>query len=224
VNTEPCPPDRPARPSPSGSRPRRSQAQRRQATRDALLSAGRRLFAERGVAAVSTEELVTEAGVTRGSLYHHFQDKNDLFLAVFVQLEEQVCAEMTALIDAEDNVIAGLQRGLGRFLDLCERSDVRRIGLLDAPAVLGWAQWRRIETQYALGVLTERLRAAERQGASLPGPVEAVGSMLFAAVIDAALTIADADDPVATRTQIEPTLYLLAIRVLGVGPAPVSEP
>lgn len=168
---------------------------------------------------MSTEELVVEAGVSRGALYHHFRDKNDLFRAVFVQLEEEVCAEMTARIDAEDNVIAGLQRGLGWFLDLCERADLRRIALLEAPAVLGWAQWRRIETDYALGVLTERLRAAEREGASLPGPVEVVGSMLFAAVIDAALTITDADDPAAARARIEPTLYLLSARVLGIGPA-----
>lgn len=156
-------------------------------------------------------------------MYHHFQDKHDLFRAVYVQLEEELCAEMTALIDAEDNVIAGLQRGIGWFLDICERADVRRIALLDAPAVLGWTQWRRIETEYALGVLTERLRAAEREGVSLPGPVETVGSMLFAATIDAALTITDADDPATTRAQVEPTLYLLSARVLGIGPASIGE-
>jgi len=223
VSTEPSPPRRPARPSPSGPRPRRSQAERHRATHDALLAAGRRLFAERGVGAVSAEELVAEAGVTRGAMYHHFRDKNDLFRAVYVQLEEEVCAELTARIDAEDSVVAGLQRGIGWFLDLCERADVRRIGLLDAPAVLGWAQWRRIETEYALGVLTERLRAAEREGASLPGPVEVVGSMLFAAVIDAALTITDADDPAAARARVEPTLYLLSARVLGIGPTSIGE-
>jgi AcrR family transcriptional regulator len=167
---------------------------------------------------------VAEAGVTRGAMYHHFRDKNDLFRAVYVQLEEEVCAELTARIDAENSVVAGLQRAIGWFLDLCERADVRRIGLLDAPAVLGWAQWRRIEMEYALGVLTERLRAAEREGASLPGPVEVVGSMLFAATIDAALTITDADDPAATRARVEPTLYLLAARVLGIGPASIGEP
>lgn len=167
---------------------------------------------------------MAEAGVTRGAMYHHFRDKNDLFRAVYVQLEEEVCAELTARIDAEDNVVAGLQRGIGWFLDMCERADVRRIGLLDAPAVLGWAQWRRIETEYALGVLTGRLRAAEQEGVSLPGPVETVGSMLFAAVIDAALTIVEADDPTAIRARVEPTLYLLSARVLGIGPASTAEP
>lgn len=181
------------------------------------------MFAERGVLSVSAEELVAEAGVTRGALYHHFQDKNDLFRAVYIQLEEQLCAELSEKIDAEDTVIAGLQRGIRWFLNLCERPDVRRIALLDAPAVLGWAQWRRIETDYALGVLTERLRAAEQGGISLPGPVEAVGSMLFAAIIDAALSITDADDPAATRATLEPTLYLLSARVLGIGPGSTGE-
>ena len=103
-------------------------------------------------------------------------------------------------------------------------ADGCRIALLDAPAVLGWAQWREIETQYALGVLTERLRAAEREGVSLPGPVETVGSMLFAATIDAALTITGADDPAATRDRVEPTLYLLSARALSIGPTSTGPP
>jgi AcrR family transcriptional regulator len=201
---------------------RRSQAERRAVTRRALLTAGRRLFAERGVAAVSAEVVVAEAGVTRGALHDHFGDKNGLFRAVFVQLEEEVCATIIARIDDEDDVAAALLRGIGWFLDICQRPDVRQIALLDAPAVLGWAQWRQIETEYALGVLTNRLRAAEQAGISLPGPVEAVGSMLFAATIDAALTITGADDPIATRAQIEPALHLLSARALGIDRPPAT--
>src|ERR671916_140107 len=69
---------------------RRSQAERRAATRRALLGVGRELFAAEGYSAVSTEELVRRAGVTRGALYHHFEDKRDLFRALIVEVEEEL--------------------------------------------------------------------------------------------------------------------------------------
>lgn len=202
--------------SPAGKR--RSQAERRRSTRDALLAAGHRLFTERGVAAVAAGEVVDAAGVTRGALYHHFQDKNDLFRAVYEQLEAGLCAEFVQRMDDANSPVEGLVRGVSWFLDVCERPDVRRVALLDAPAVLGWAEWRRIEQDYALGVLTERLaEAAEDPGVTLPGPADVVAGMLFSTVIDAALTIGNAEDPEAERARVEPVLLGLAARTLGLG-------
>jgi AcrR family transcriptional regulator len=60
----------------------RTKAGQREATTAALISAGRALFAERGYAGVGTEEIVHQAGVTRGALYHHFRGgKEELFRA-----------------------------------------------------------------------------------------------------------------------------------------------
>ena len=66
---------------------RRSQEERTRSTRSALTAAARSLFTERGYAAVSTDEIVRAAGVTRGALYHHYADKQALFRDVFEQLE-----------------------------------------------------------------------------------------------------------------------------------------
>ena len=72
------------------------QQDRSKATRAALIATARRLFAEHGYAAVPAGEIVAEAGLTRGALYHHFQDKQGLFEAVFVELEEELGAEIRA--------------------------------------------------------------------------------------------------------------------------------
>lgn len=197
--------------------PRRTQADRRRETSEALIAAGRSLFAEHGVAAVSTEEVVAAAGVTRGALYHHFRDKNDLFRAVFERVEQELCAELAAGLAEAPSAIEGLRLGVGWFLDACERPEVRRIGLVEAPAVLGWATWRRIEAEYALGLVVEQLRAAAQEGASLPGPVEVVASLLFSTIIEAALMITQDDDPAAARERVEPALAGLVVRVLGLG-------
>src|SRR5918992_1193496 len=69
----------------------------------ALLAAGRELFAERGYASVSTEEIVQRAGVTRGALYHHFADKKDLFRAVYEELESQLVASIGEQIGGIDD-------------------------------------------------------------------------------------------------------------------------
>ena len=56
--------------------------ERADTSRAELLRVARELFAERGYAAVGTEEIVLQSASHRGALYHHFRDKKDLFRAV----------------------------------------------------------------------------------------------------------------------------------------------
>src|SRR5256885_4582036 len=98
---------------------RRSQAERRAATRAALLAAGRALFAERGYAAVGTEEIVQRAGVTRGALYHHFAGKEELFAAVYEQVERELTERIVRAVPLEGDrdPLGVLRRGSATFLD-----------------------------------------------------------------------------------------------------------
>lgn len=197
--------------------PRRSQAARRESTREALLDAGRDLFAARGVDGVAAEELVAAAGVTRGALYHHFANKQEVFRAVFERMEADLRDELETRLAGVGDPLVELVDSVGWFLDVCERPAVRRLGLVEAPAVLGWQTWRQIENDHALGVVVERLEAAGRAGVELPAPAGVLAPLLFAAVIEAALTIAHADDPPATRQVVEPALVAMAARTLGLG-------
>src|SRR6188472_3338672 len=111
-------------------------------TRSSLTSAARTLFAERGYAGVGTEEIVARAGVTRGALYHHFADKRDLFRAVHEELEEALVADIGARLDGIEDPWELLVTGVRAFLDACTDPALIQISLLDAPAVLGWEEWR----------------------------------------------------------------------------------
>ena len=185
------------------------QAQRAQATRDALLGAGRELFAERGYAAVGTEEIVRRAQVTRGALYHHFEGKDELFRAVHEELEEKLVADIADQIGGIDDPWKLIVTGVRAFLDACTDPALMQISLIDAPAVLGWAQWREIDARYGLGLVSFGLQNAIDRGVLAPQPVRPLAHLLMGAMAEAGMVIANADDPAAARKEVEPPLIAL---------------
>src|SRR5262245_8676207 len=122
-----------------------SREARSEATRSALIHAARRLFVAKGYFATGTEEIVAEANVgTRGALYHHFTDKQDLFRAVFDQVQTDLAA--ATVINERDDPFDVLTAALQQFLDAsAENRDVQQVLRIDGPAVLGWDQWRALE-------------------------------------------------------------------------------
>src|ERR1700709_1661621 len=101
---------------------------RGEATRDALVAAARALFAEHGYAGVGTEEVVRRAGVTRGALYHHFRDKQDLFRAVFEQTEGEIMQTIISRVEGLADPMDELATGVRAFLDACGDPTLMRIG------------------------------------------------------------------------------------------------
>ncbi|MGW4631460.1 TetR/AcrR family transcriptional regulator [Nocardia sp. NPDC004415] len=195
---------------------RRSQEDRSRTTRAALERAGRDLFAERGFAGTSAEQLVAAAGVTRGALHHHYGDKRGLFLAVLEELEGEITAEVRRAVDAADpaDVLAGMTTGLACFLEICARPDVLRIALTDAPTVLGWQAWRELEARHGLGLITEQLDRATSAGLVTAAPVPVLAQLLLSAIAEASLIVAHAEDPDRARTETQQSLLVLIAGLL----------
>jgi AcrR family transcriptional regulator len=180
-----------------------------QATRDALVQAGLDLFAKRGYAEVGTEEIVARARVTRGALYHHFEDKRDLFRAVHERVEEELIERIGAAMGGVEDPWELILAGTRSFLDACEEPAVKQIALVDAPAVLGWDEWREIDERYGLGLTRAALGGAIEAGVLRPLRLEPLSHLLLAALSEAALMIASAEDPASTRTEVEAALIEL---------------
>ena len=195
------------------------RAGRSEATRAALLGAARELFSERGYAGVGTEEIVQRAKVTRGALYHHFRDKRDLFRAVHESLEAELAAGIGAQIAAAgaSDPLGLLATGVRSFLDACTDRSLARIILVDAPSVLGWAEWREIDERHGLGLVTTGLEGAMQAGAITRQPVKPLAHLMLGAMGEAGMLIANAEDPKATRDEVEPALLSLldALRTAG---------
>jgi AcrR family transcriptional regulator len=175
---------------------RRTQAERAADTREALIAAARPLFANPGFANVALENIVRDAGVTRGALYHHFADKTELFAAVFEQVEAEMAARMAEAVAAarETDPVEVMRLGTHFWLDACADPEVQRIVLMDAPAVLGWERWTEISQRYNIGVVTGLLTDAIDSGGISPQPVEATALTMLGAVREATLYIARANN------------------------------
>jgi AcrR family transcriptional regulator len=191
---------------------RRTQAERTAATRAALLGAARDLFASKGFSEVSTQEIVATAGVTRGALYHQFSDKAELFTAVYEEVEAELVAAVATGIaqDEPSNSVDAMRLGARLFLDLCAAPGVQRIVLMDAPAVLGWEQWRAIGARYGLGVIEAMLTQAVAAGEIPDQPVRAGAHVLLGALDEAALYVSRAEDPVRARQD----MYAVCDRII----------
>jgi AcrR family transcriptional regulator len=178
------------------------KAEHAEATRTALVSSARALFAERGYAAVSIEEIVRRARVTRGALYHHFEDKADLFRAVFDDVQQGLARQLMEAASSQPDPAKHLEVGCLAFLDACTEPDVKRIVLLDGPAVLGWECWHESDVNFGLEMLQVSIEAAIDGGLVERQPVEPLARVLLGALNGAALEIARAGDPAKARRQM----------------------
>ncbi|WP_026910110.1 TetR/AcrR family transcriptional regulator [Patulibacter minatonensis] len=179
------------------------QAQRSEATRRKLVDAGRRLFADRGFAAVGTEELVREAGVTRGALYHQFADKADLLEAIVDEIDGELTQAIAAgaMTDATGPVEA-LRAGAVAFLEAVTAPDVHRIVLVDALPVLGWERWRAIGLRHGLGLIEAALAGGMEAGAIRRAPTRPLAHVLLGALDEAALYVVAAEDQQTARAEM----------------------
>ncbi|MFI9505236.1 TetR/AcrR family transcriptional regulator [Nocardia sp. NPDC052566] len=202
---------------------RRSQEDRSRETRKVLEQAGRRLFTEHGFAAVSAEEIVAAAGVTRGALNYQYGDKRGLFLAVLDRLEQDNAAEIEAALATAPqptDLLGTMTLGLGLFLKICQRPEMAQIGLSDAPSVLGWQAWREFEARHGLALITAQLEAAVAGGLVLGARIPVLAQLLLSAVTEAGMMVANAADQDTARAEAEEALLVLIKGIL----APAGEP
>jgi AcrR family transcriptional regulator len=190
---------------------RRTQAERSESTRTALLAAGRQLFATKGYAGAGREAIVAKAGVTRGALQHHFGDKRALFEAVYEEVEQEVVASTAhaAMAVGHDHPLDMLRAGCQAYLDAVLDPAVQRICALDGPAVLANDVREEITDRYAFGIVRSAVEEAMAKGEIDEAPVEPLTRMLLAGVMAAAQYVATADDHRAARDEAGRTVDLL---------------
>jgi AcrR family transcriptional regulator len=182
----------------------RTQADRSAATHDALVTAGRRLFAAQGFAEVSTDAIAAAAGVTRGALYHQFADKAALFEAVVAAVEADIARRLADEVAAAgiSDPVEALRHATRTWLDICVEPEILRVALIDGPSVLGWMHWREVCYQHVLGLVRALLAQAVELGRIRPQPVTPLAHVFMGAGDEAALYVAQAADRTRARADM----------------------
>jgi AcrR family transcriptional regulator len=204
-------------------RPNRNVA-RGEATRGQLIAIATRMFAERGYEDTSIEAVLREAGVSRGSLYHHFPSKEALFEAVAEEVETSVGAQTLAAASGAEGPVEALRAGFLAWIRLAGDPVVRRILLIDGPSVFGWEHWRAMEEHHALGLIRAGLQIIADEGKTRPELVGTLAHVLLASVNEVALLVARSDDKEAAMQAGAETIDELLQRLFDLPARDRSEP
>ena len=157
-----------------------------------------------GYDGTGTEQIVAEARVTRGALYHHFRDKADLFRAAMAEAAGELAQQLTdeQLAAEATSPLEDIREGVSAFLDTCVGGDFQRIVLVDGPRVLGADAWEELVDRYGRGLLEEWLDRAVEAGDLDPVPRGPLARLLIAMLTEASLAIARSAQPAATRAEL----------------------
>jgi AcrR family transcriptional regulator len=170
------------------------QAERRAATTEAILKAGRRLFGDHGFAATTIDDIAEAAQVAKGAVYHHFATKEAVFEAVFDVVSRDLVADIDRAVRTEKDVLAAMVAGTQHYFAACAKGPTCQIILRDGPAVLGWERWREIDAQHFGGKFPRALTAAMDAGLIARQPIEPLARLLLGAATEAAVACAGRPD------------------------------
>lgn len=181
------------------------------ATRAALLSSGRTLFAQHGYHMVGVEAIARDARVSRGAFYHHFADKQAVLDALVLQLHAEAAAAVERAARLEDDRWTRIAVGIDAYIAACAEPAFHRLVLQEAPAVLGATRFREIDDSFLTRLMITPLVALQRAGELQVDDVELFSRMLGAMIWEVSALLPGADDPVALRANA----LRMIVRALG---------
>lgn len=173
---------------------RRTQAQRRTETRAAVLESACRHFGSKGYADASLEAIANDCGLTIAPIYHYFGNKRSLFESVLDRMNDRILETLQSGAEVGNQADRSAWRS---FLELCDDPGFRRIVLIDSPNVLGRDRWADSAVYRAAGDLVSQSEGPATDAAQLER------RMLLGALAEAALAIAESDDPKRLAAQSE---------------------
>ncbi|MBX4149402.1 TetR/AcrR family transcriptional regulator [Paenibacillus lautus] len=171
-----------------------------------LLKVARTHFTEKGYANAALEEIADEANVTRGALYHHFKNKQGLFLAVLELVQSEIGQRVEAEADSSEDPWEQLLYGCRAFIATVVEPQNKRIMLIDGPSVVGWESWREMDEQNSMSHLKEQLAFMQNQGMMKTVPVDAMTHALSGALNECSLWVAQMPE---TDKGIEETMDVI---------------
>ena len=197
-----------------------TQAERRARTRRRIIDAARTRFTEAGWDGTSITEILDDAGVSRGALYHHFSSKEDVFAAVYAEVSADAIARAARSTVEGASRLETFVSACAAWLQIVQEPNVARVLLIDGPSALGWKRCREVEAETSLHVTEAGLAAAARAGEIAPPSIHSAALLVNALLAEAALATAshnESDDESSNDSNDEPDDLFQTIEMMIAG-------
>lgn len=178
-------------------------------TRRALLDSATTLFAERGYAGTSLDEVVAAAEVTKGALYHHYSGKQAVFEAVLEKVEADAVETITAEVHREEDPWQKALAGVRSFLEICQEQSYRRIVMQEGPVALGYDRWREIEERNTFGLVRDIVRAVLQHYDVDESILETFSRLFFGAMSTAGMSVSQSETPEQASQEVQTVIALM---------------
>ena len=176
-----------------------TKAEQTQRTRRAILDRARHLFATKGYAATGTEEIISGLGITRGALYHQFNDKLGVFKAVVAEAYDEMTNYISAKVQPLDDPWEQLVIGCQAFLEIAQQEELRRLVFIEAPAVLAADTLVEFD-QYGFGLLHQSIQMVVNEGKLNTIDAEGFAHLVNGSLNELAAWVARSNDPKRLKT------------------------
>ncbi len=174
-----------------------------------LLKVARKHFKNKGYSATTTEDIIQDAKVTKGALYHHFPSKVDLFEAVYRKVEDEMGQRIQDSSANRRDRFEQLLEGCRTYLECCIDDDLHRILRMDGPSVLGMNRWQEIDREYGVDRLLPFLYELKKEGVIDVQSVEAFATLLTGALNEATFWCSGHKNPPQALKQSKSVLETL---------------
>ncbi|MED4754843.1 TetR/AcrR family transcriptional regulator [Brevibacillus choshinensis] len=188
---------------------KQSKEEQKKATIRKLTEVARVYFSDQGYADASMEDMVKEAGLTRGALYHHFGSKEGLFHAVLEMVQTEVAERVETEAAKSEDMWEQLLLGCHAFVSAAIESPNRRIMLIDGPSVLGWETWRKMNQQNSMRLLHDQLQLMKEYGYLKPVSITSLTHLLSGAMNEAILWVCQMPDQQQALVEATSSLTLM---------------
>jgi AcrR family transcriptional regulator len=178
------------------------RSQHAEATRRAVLDAARALFGRQGYAQTSVDEIADAARVTKGAVYHHFAGKEVLFRAVYAEVETDAQARVVSAGNPGLAPVDQIVAMMNGYLDAALDPEIRRITLIDGPAVVGFEPDETAAQQPGYAAQRAFLALAMANGQVMELDPDTLVDLIWGLAWTAGLIIARASDPDVTRAEL----------------------
>lgn len=171
------------------------------ATRQLLIDEAANLFSGQGYANTSLSKIAANVGATKGALYHHFSNKKELYAICYEQQAARVAAvikSVKATSDPWQDTLAQCRA----FLDCATMPELKAVPIQEAITVLGWQQWRALDTAHTMGELEHSLMRLHKAGLLGNYDIKLLASSIFSMMVNTMMTLTTSQDKTATKAEL----------------------